>query len=100
MQGPLQQRRLLLTHNLEIGALSCHRCIGHLMHGRLQQVLCFCMRCLIRRVYAHRLGIPDTDYSATVKMPSAEFQRIVKCAAPFRQPTSPAGMALEHLASY
>jgi len=25
-----------------------------------------------------RLGIPDTEYSATVKMPSSEFQRIVK----------------------
>lgn len=29
---------------------------------------------------ARRLGIPDTDYSATVRMPSGEFQRIVKCA--------------------
>ena len=27
---------------------------------------------------ACRLGIPDTEYSATVKMPSSEFQRIVK----------------------
>lgn len=25
-----------------------------------------------------RLGIPDTEYSATVKMPSSEFQRIAK----------------------
>ena len=33
----------------------------------------------------HRLGIPDTDYSATVKMPSSEFQRIVKCAMPVQK---------------
>ena len=29
---------------------------------------------------SEQLGIPDTDYAATVKMPSAEFQRIIKCA--------------------
>ena len=27
---------------------------------------------------SEQLGIPDTDYAATVKMPSAEFQRICK----------------------
>jgi hypothetical protein len=29
---------------------------------------------------SEQLGIPDTDYSATVKMPSSEFARICKCA--------------------
>ncbi len=33
---------------------------------------------------SEQLGIPDTDYSATVKMPSAEFARICKCE-PFFQ---------------
>lgn len=28
---------------------------------------------------SEQLGIPDTDYSATVKMPSSEFARICKC---------------------
>ena len=28
---------------------------------------------------SEQLGIPDTDYAATVKMPSAEFARICKC---------------------
>ena len=32
---------------------------------------------------SEQLGIPDTDYSATVKMPSAEFARICKCAPRF-----------------
>ena len=27
---------------------------------------------------SEQLGIPDTDYAATVKMPSGEFSRIVK----------------------
>ena len=25
------------------------------------------------------LGIPETDYSAVIKMPSGEFQRVVRC---------------------
>ena len=29
---------------------------------------------------SEQLGIPDTDYAATVKMPSQEFARIMKCA--------------------
>ena len=27
---------------------------------------------------SEQLGIPDTDYAATVKMPSTEFSRIIK----------------------
>lgn len=27
---------------------------------------------------SEQLGIPDTDYAATVKMPSTEFARIIK----------------------
>jgi proliferating cell nuclear antigen len=27
---------------------------------------------------SEQLGIPDTEYAATVKMPSAEFQRICR----------------------
>lgn len=34
---------------------------------------------------SEQLGIPDTDYAATVKMPSNEFARIVKCASPILQ---------------
>ena len=30
---------------------------------------------------SEQLGIPDTDYSATIKMPSSEFARIMKCDA-------------------
>ena len=29
---------------------------------------------------SEQLGIPDTEYTATVRMPSGEFQRICKCA--------------------
>ena len=29
---------------------------------------------------SEQLGIPDTEYTATVRMPSSEFQRICKCA--------------------
>lgn len=46
----------------------------------------------IHLLLARRLGIPDTDYSATIKMPSSEFQRIVKCAASFITPGSVTGM--------
>jgi len=31
---------------------------------------------------SEQLGIPDTDYAATVKMPSSEFARIIKCECP------------------
>ena len=27
------------------------------------------------------LGIPETDYSAVIKMPSGEFQRVVRCTS-------------------
>ena len=30
---------------------------------------------------SEQLGIPDTEYTATVRMPSSEFQRICKCAS-------------------
>ncbi len=29
---------------------------------------------------SEQLGIPDTEYTATVRMPAQEFQRICKCA--------------------
>ena len=27
-----------------------------------------------------QLGIPDTEFTATVRMPSSKFQRIIRCA--------------------
>ena len=33
---------------------------------------------------SEQLGIPDTEYTATVRMPSSEFQRICKCARAFK----------------
>ena len=49
---------------------------------------------------SEHLGIPDTEYSAVVKMPAAEFQRIMRdlssigdTGAPARAPAAHAGAA-------
>ena len=46
---------------------------------------------------SEHLGIPDTEYSAVVKMPAAEFQRIMRdlssigdTGAPLARPRRPA----------
>lgn len=38
---------------------------------------------------SEQLGIPDTDYAATVKMPSSEFARICKYAPSTGRPAMP-----------
>ena len=55
--------------------------VWNLMRCRMQDFdPCKCwLQCITTyRPLCSRLGIPDTEYSATVKMPSSEFQRIVK----------------------
>ena len=32
---------------------------------------------------AEHLGIPETDYAAVIKMPSAEFQRVIRDLSQF-----------------
>ena len=45
---------------------------------------------------SEHLGIPDTEYSAVIKMPSAEFQRICKDLSTIGDTGAPATAATQY----